>query len=88
MIRMGKQHIRNGTLSVQQQKTGTKLAIPIHPTLQAILDATPSEHLTLLVAQYGKPFTADGFGHRFKLCREAGLRHCSMHGLRRRHAGD
>jgi len=42
LVRMGRQHIRNGTISVLQQKTGTSLAIPIHPDLQVILDAVPS----------------------------------------------
>jgi integrase len=84
VARMGRQHVRNGVIDVRQQKTGTKLAIPLHPTLQAILDATPSAHLTFLVAQHGKPFTPGGLTQRFKLwCREAGLRQCSMHGLRK-----
>jgi integrase len=49
VIRIGRQHIRDGVLTVKQDKTGKPLAIPIHPHLQAVLDATPSEHLTLLV---------------------------------------
>src|SRR5262245_31608869 len=47
VVRMGRQHIRNGTFMVKQQKTGTELPpIPVHPHLQAVLNATPSEHLT------------------------------------------
>jgi integrase len=46
VVRMGRQHIRNGVLTVKQQKTGTALAIPVHPHLQAVLDATPGEHLS------------------------------------------
>src|SRR5262245_45352517 len=42
VVRMGRQHVRNGALSVRQQKTGRALEIPAHPVLQAILDATPS----------------------------------------------
>lgn len=41
VVRMGRQHIRNGMIEVKQQKTGTKLAIPIHPDLQGVLDAHP-----------------------------------------------
>src|SRR6516162_8527665 len=33
VIRMGAQHIRNGALHVKQEKTGTELIIPVHPTL-------------------------------------------------------
>ena len=85
LIRMGRQHVRNGRISVRQQKTGTSLEIRLHPELKAILDATPSEHLTFLVAQHGKPFrNANSFGHRVRLwAREAGLAGCPLHGLRK-----
>jgi integrase len=85
VIRMGKQHIRNGELHIRQEKTGTVLAIPVHPDLQAILNATPSEHLTFLTTAFGKPFTAAGFGNWFReSCNEAGLpKACSAHGLRK-----
>src|SRR5262249_17963370 len=51
VLRIGRQHLRNGVLHVQQQKTNAKLAIPVHPELQAILDAAPSQHLTYLTAR-------------------------------------
>jgi integrase len=85
VVKMGRQHIRNGVVQVRQQKTGTMLAIPLHPALQAVLEATPSEHLTFLTTEYGKPFTAAGFGNWFReRCNEAGLpKHCAAHGLRK-----
>jgi integrase len=85
VIRMGRQHVRTGVVHMRQQKTGAMLAIPVHPALQAILDATPGEHLTFLVTEYGKPFTAPGFGNWFRdRCDEAGLpKHCAAHGLRK-----
>jgi hypothetical protein len=33
VIRIGRQHIRDGVLTVRQQKTGVTLAIPVHPDL-------------------------------------------------------
>jgi hypothetical protein len=86
VVKMGRQHIRNGVVHVRQQKTGAQLAIPVHPDLQAIVEATPSEHLTFLVTAYGKPFTAAGFGGWFReRCDEASLpKHCAAHGLRMR----
>jgi integrase len=42
VVRMGPQHMSNGTIAVRQKKTKTALRIPIHPHLQAVLDATPS----------------------------------------------
>jgi integrase len=85
VIRMGRQHVRTGALSVRQQKTGRTLEIPIHPTLQAILDATPTDHLTFLTTQAGKPFSPAGFTNWFRdRCNEAGLPlGTSAHGLRK-----
>lgn len=48
VVHMGRQHVRDGAIKVRQRKTGTLLTIPIHPDLQAILNATPSEHLPFL----------------------------------------
>jgi integrase len=84
VIRMGRQHVRDGALSLRQEKTGIELVIPIHPKLAAIIAETPADHLTLLTTSLGKPFTAAGFGNWFRdRCNEAGLRHCSAHGLRK-----
>ena len=56
----------------------------MHPELRKIIDATPSKHLTFLVTEFGAPFTAAGFGNWFRdRCNEAGLKHCSFHGLRK-----
>ena len=35
VVRIGRQHIRDGVLTVKQQKTGVTLAIPVHPHLQS-----------------------------------------------------
>jgi integrase len=66
------------------QTTGIELSIPVHPTLRAIIDATPSGHMTFLITEFGKPFTAAGFGNWFRVqCDAANLPHCSFHGLRK-----
>jgi integrase len=85
VVRMGRQHIRNGLLAVRQNKTGTVLQIPVHPALQAIIDADQGNQLTFLVTSFGKPFTSAGFGNLFRSwCNEAGLpRQLSAHGLRK-----
>ena len=61
VLRMGRQHIHKSMLSVKQQKTGAELRIPVHPDLRTIIDATPGEHLTLLVTRTGKPYAGDNF---------------------------
>ena len=84
VLRMGRQHIREGVLTVRQQKTGVTLAIPVHSDLKAIIDATPSS-LTFLIGKRGKPFNPTAFSNWFrKQCNAAGLpRACSAHGLRK-----
>ncbi len=84
VIRMGRQHIRGGVIHVRQQKTGAELDIPVHPALSTIIADTPKDHLTFLMTQFGKPFTAAGFGNWFRdQCDDAKLPHCSAHGLRK-----
>jgi integrase len=85
VVVMGRQHVRDGILTVRQRKTGRVLEIPIHPRLAEILAATPSEHLTFLTTSSGKPFSPAGFGNLFRQwCDEARLpKHCSAHGLRK-----
>jgi integrase len=66
VVRMGRQHIKDGVLTVRQTKTGVTLAIPLHPELRAILDATPSENLTFLVTATGKPYGGNHFSESFR----------------------
>jgi integrase len=84
VVRMGRQHVRGDALHVKQQKTGKQLVIPIRPELQTILDAMPGGHLTFLVSSRGKPYSGNDFSEQFRRwCDEAGLHHCSAHGLRK-----
>jgi len=85
MVRMGRQHIRDGVLTVKQQKTSKPLAIPVHPDLQAVLDATPSTALTFLLTATGKPYSPNHFSETFReWCDAAGLpKRCTAHGLRK-----
>lgn len=84
VIGMGRQHLENGRIRVRQQKTGKALLLPIAPELKAVLDAVPAGQMTFLVTEFGKPFTAAGFGNWFRArCDEAGLPQCSAHGLRK-----
>jgi integrase len=83
VVHIGRQHIRDGVLTVRQQKTGASLLIPVHPDLSAIIGATTSTDLTLLTTKRGKPYSADAFSIQFRTwCDAAGLPH-SFHGLRK-----
>lgn len=88
VVALGRQHIKDGWVTITQVKNRNRkpvtLSIPVRPELKAIIDATPSGNLTYLVTAFGKPFTANGFGNWFReRCDEAGLPHCSAHGLRK-----
>lgn len=87
--RLGRQHIRDGRIRFRQAKNEHRnpidIDIPLHPALSAsIAAAQVSAQMTFLLTQFGKPFTANGFGNKFKdWCRQAGLPHCSAHGVRK-----
>lgn len=85
VVRMGRQHIRNGVLTIQQAKTGEEVTIPVHENLKAAIEALPKDQLTFLLTAKGKPFTPAGFTNWFHECvvaagLPAGL---SPHGLRK-----
>jgi integrase len=83
-IRMGHQHVNGDSIAVRQEKTGTVLIIPIHPELKDVLNSVPRTNMTFIVTEHGAPFSAAGFGNWFRICcNEAGLSHCSFHGLRK-----
>jgi len=86
--RLGRQHIRSGRIRFQQAKNEHRspidIDIPLHPDLAASIAASKLGNMTFLITEYGKPFTANGFGNKFKdWCRQADLPHCSAHGVRK-----
>jgi integrase len=88
VVTLGRQHVKDGWLRIVPKKTLYKrLAFsekPILPILADIIARSPTSALTYLATEYGKPFSASGFGNWFRArCDEAGLPHCSAHGLRK-----
>lgn len=88
VVRLGRQHIRDGWFKIAVQKNRKRkpitIDLPVLPALQEIIAASPVGDLTFLVTQFGRPFTANGFGNWFgRRCKEAGLVKCSAHGLRK-----
>lgn len=86
--RFGPPHVRVGVGRIDQWKGRGKkrkvLEFPILPILRASLDACPTRGLTFLETDYGQPYTLAGLGNAMrKWCDEAGLTHCSAHGLRK-----
>jgi integrase len=88
MVKLGKQHSWRGLIRFIPGKTKhVRMDIsekPILPPLTKALEAGPTGDLTFLETQYRKPFTTKGFGNWFRdRCNEAGLPHCTAHGLRK-----
>jgi integrase len=89
VVKLGRQHIHDNLLTIDQGKTDgseeAHLEIPLHPKLREIIDATPTVGVkTFLVTHLGKPYTAPGFGNWFReLCDQADCGDVSAHGLRK-----
>jgi len=88
IVTFGRQHVRDGWLRFTQFKNRNRkpvrLEIPVLPALAEIIEISPTGDLTFLETEFKKSFTANGFGNWFrKRCDEAGLNHCSAHGLRK-----
>lgn len=97
VVKLGRHMERDGVLHFTETKgaksralgrkktaDAKKRVLPILPELRAIIDATPSGQLIYLVTEFGKAFTAAGFGNKFRdWCNEAGLMHCTAHGCRK-----
>jgi integrase len=82
-VRLGRQHVRNGTATLVTEKTGTPVALPILPVLQATLDAGPCGDLAFIAGARGEPFKKESFGNLFAdAARMAGVEK-SCHGLRK-----
>jgi len=80
---VGRQHVKNGIIGIQTEKTGTWVYIPVHPELQLTLDAGPLGDLAFISSASGEPFTKGSLGNFFRdACRAAGIRK-SAHGIRK-----
>lgn len=85
VARIEREHIRAGRIEVEHAKGGNAASVPMLSTTRAAIEALPAAPIRfLIVTQFGKPFTVAGLGNKMRQwCDEAGLPHCSMHGLRK-----
>ncbi len=94
VVRLGPEHVEIvedaetgeavAWLVFRQQKTGAKVELPIIENLAESIAARPIAGSTFLMTSFGKAFTADGLGIRFRQwCDEASLPQCAIHGLRK-----
>jgi integrase len=85
---LGRQHIRDGVLTIRPEKTrkssNVVVEIPVLADLQTTIDESEVGNLNFLVTEFGKPFSTKGLGNKMRdWCTAADLPHCSTHGLRK-----
>ncbi|WP_245571871.1 tyrosine-type recombinase/integrase [Microvirga subterranea] len=90
VVQLGRQHIRDGQLKFRVYKNRLRkhveIEIPVLPELREVIDATSEKgDLTFMISDHGRAWASgDSFGNKFRdWCTEAGLPHCSPHGLRK-----
>jgi integrase len=85
VVRIGKQHVRNGIATLRTEKGGEtiEVTLPILGVLQRTLDAGPTGDLAWVCGEGGKPLVKESFGNMFsKAARAAGIKK-SSHGVRK-----
>ena len=85
VIRLGPQHVKNGRIRIERLHGSRDVDIPLTPELAGAIDAMPKAHLTFLVSQWGRPYSAKRLGERFaEWATQAGLlARCRLHGLKK-----
>lgn len=88
---LGRQHVKNGIISIDTEKTGTRVTIPMLAPLAATLKAGPTGDLTFISCKAGRGMLKKSVGNAFReAARSAGVNK-SPHGLRKAaatHAAD
>ena len=86
VARMRHADIRNGAIHVVTEKTGAELSLPIHPDLQASIEACPS-HGPMLIGHNGRPISGEALSNYLHVLRmpQDCRRECKPHGLRKSH---
>jgi integrase len=83
VVRLGRQHVRDGVATIKTEKTDTEVTIPISPELADILSIGPTGDLHFICNALGKPFAKAAFRNAFgEACRAAGITK-SAHGVRK-----
>jgi integrase len=75
IVTMGRQHLRDGEISVFQQKTGTRVWIPLHSKLREELAQVPENQMLFMVnPTTGKMLSSEGFGNWIRKNAKAPMR--------------
>jgi integrase len=78
------QPVRRTVISIDSEKTGMRVELPLLPQLKATLDDGPTGDLAFLVTRRGTPWTKAALGTEFvAAARAAGVVGKSAHGMRK-----
>jgi integrase len=83
--KLGKQHIRNGVITIDTEKSKgqMRVTIPVLPELAETIAAGPTGELSIIASKKGQPIRKEVLGNLFKkACRAAGINK-SAHGIRK-----
>lgn len=83
VVRLGRQHVRDGLITMRTEKTGEVVVLPVLPPLSASIEAAQTGDLTFLVTEHGKPFVKESFSNWFRDSSRAAGCPGSAHGLRK-----
>jgi integrase len=82
--KLGRQHIRDGVITIDTEKTDTRVTIPVLPELAEIIAAGPIGELSIIASKKGQPIRKESLGTLFKkACKAAGIPNKSAHGIRK-----
>lgn len=84
LARLGWQNITGNRIAYTRGKTGVSADPRIMDDLAAELRHVPRDRLLFLTHSGGRPYTVESLGNWFKdRCKDAGIPHCNIHGLRK-----
>ena len=80
---LGRQHVKDGVITIRTQKTGAVVSFPILPELAEAIAATECGDLAFVAKRNGASLTVSAFSAMFDAaCKAAGV-NASPHGLRK-----
>ena len=81
---LGRQHVRQNIIKLDNEKTGTRVTLPLLAPLKATLEAGPTGDLAFLVTRRGTPWNKGALGTYFSdSAKTAGVYGKSAHGMRK-----
>lgn len=80
---LGRQHVKDGAITIRTKKTGATVVLPLLPELASALGHVPAGQMLFIQTQAGEGFSVKGLGQWFRArCDEAGVPG-TAHGLRK-----